>query len=99
MTVKLKDAITTFNLINAVQVGSKQLFTGYSEIYKANVYISYTTIIAFYTGEEWWITGEWFSRTTSSHKNEVHKREKNVVIHEEYDFKVRLERMAMLSLL
>ena len=99
MTVKLKDAIVAFNLVDAKQIDSKQLFTGYSELYKCNVYISYRTIIAFYTGEEWWLTGEWFSRTTSSHKNEIRKLEKNIVIHEEYDFKVRLERMAMLSLL
>lgn len=99
MTVKLKDVAITYNLTDAVQIGSKQLFTGYSELYKCNVYISYTTIIAFYTGEEWWITGEWFSRTTSSHKSQIRKLEKNIVVHEEYDFKVRLERMAMLSLL
>ena len=99
MTVRLKDVITTFNLVGGEQIGSKQLFKGYSEIYKANVYISYRTVIAFEDAGVWWITGEWFSRTTTNHKSEIRKLEKNVVIHEEYDFKVRLDRMAMLSLL
>lgn len=99
MTVKLKDVITTFNLVGGEQIGAKQLFTGYSEIYKCKVYISYRTVIAFEDAGVWWLTDRWYSRTTSKHKSEVRKLEKNVVIHEEYDFKVRLDRMAMLSLL
>ena len=99
MTVKLKDVIASFNLKDAKQIGSKQLFTGYSELYKCNVYISYCTIIAFKDGDTWWMTAEKYSVTTSRHKNEIKKMEKNVIIHDNYDFRVRLDRLAMLSLL
>lgn len=73
MTVKLNDIKTRFYLDNASQVGSKQLFHGYSRYYKANVYISYYTIIAIEVNGVYQLTSEYFSSTTTRHKNAIIK--------------------------
>ena len=73
MTVKLNDIKTRFYLDNASQVGSKQLFHGYSRYYKANVYISYYTIIAIEVNGTYQLTNEYFSSTTTRHKNLILK--------------------------
>ena len=75
MTVKLKDVKITYNLIDAEQIGSKQLFTGYSTIYKRWLYISYNTIIAVKYDGCWYIDTTKYSRTTSTHQNEIRKLE------------------------
>lgn len=79
MSVKLKDVAITYNLGLNKQIGSKQLFYGYSEIYGTYVYISYNIIIAVKTSLQWYVTDEWFSRTTTNHKREVSKLENCIV--------------------
>ena len=79
MTVKLKDIVITYNLGLNKQIGSKQLFYGYSNIYDTHIYISYDTVIAVKTSMQWYVTDEWFSRTTTTHKREVSKRENCIV--------------------
>lgn len=71
MTIKLKDVAVTYNLKNAEQIGSNQLFKGYSDIYKTDVYVSYNTIIAVRTNMQWYVTAERFSRTTTNHKSVI----------------------------
>ena len=80
MTVKLKDVAITYNLTNAKQIGSKQLFYGYSEIYKRYIYISYRTITAVKHNGQCHITSEKFSVTTSRHKNEIRKMESQYIV-------------------
>jgi len=79
MSVKLKDVAITYNLGLNKQIGSKQLFYGYSDIYGTHVYISYNTIIAVKTNMQWYLTDEWFSSTTTRHKKEVINRENCIV--------------------
>jgi hypothetical protein len=79
MSVKLKEVAVTYNLGLNKQIGAKQLFYGYSEIYGTHVYISYNTIIAVKSNMQWYVTDEWFSRTTTSHKREVSKMENCIV--------------------
>jgi hypothetical protein len=79
MTVKLKDVAISYNLGLNKQVGAKQLFFGYSNIYGTHIYISYNTIIAVFYNMQWYVTDEWFSRTTTNHKREVSKRENCIV--------------------
>jgi hypothetical protein len=79
MAVKLKDVVITYNLGFNKQIGSKQLFYGYSEIYGTHIYISYNTIIAVKTNMQWYVTHEWCSRTTITHKREVSKMENCIV--------------------
>ena len=80
MTVKLKDVKITYNLTNAEQIGSKQLFYGYSDIYKRYIYISYRTIIAIKHNGQCHITSEWFSSTTLRHKSEIRKLESQSIV-------------------
>jgi|688.fasta_scaffold237923_2 hypothetical protein len=79
MAVKLKEVAITYNLGFNKQIDSKQLFYGYSEIYGTHIYISYNTIIAVKTNLQWYVTDEWFSRTTTNHKREVSKMENCIV--------------------
>lgn len=80
MTVKLKDVKVTYILTNAEQIGSKQLFYGYSEIYKRYIYISYRTIIAVKHNGQCHITSEKYSVTTSRHKSEIRKIESQSIV-------------------
>lgn len=80
MSVKLKDVAITYNLTNDGQIGSKQLFYGYSAIYKRYIYISYRTIIAIKHNGQCHITSEYFSSTTTRHKNEIRKIESQSIV-------------------
>jgi hypothetical protein len=99
MTVKLKDIAITYNLGLNKQVEAKQLFYGYSEIYGTHIYISYNTIIAIKTGMQWYVTDEWFSRTTTSHKREISKRENCIVTVSKEVFDSTLQGLRVNSLL
>ena len=85
MTVKLNDIKTRFYLDNASQVGSKQLFHGYSRYYKANVYISYYTMIAIEIDGVYLITNEYFSSTTTRHKSKIQKLESQSKLIDNFD--------------
>lgn len=80
MAVKLKDIKRIYNLSNAERIGSKQLFYGYSDIYKRYIYISYRTIIAIKHNGQCHITNEWFSGTTTRHKSEIRKLEGQSIV-------------------
>jgi hypothetical protein len=80
MTVKLKDIKITYNLTNAEQIGSKQLFCGHSEIYKRYIYVSYRTIIAIKHNGQCHITSEYFSSTTTRHKHAISKMESQCIV-------------------
>ena len=85
MTVKLKDIKISHNLTNAEQIGSKQLFCGYSEIYKRYIYISYRTIIAVKHNGQCHVTSEYFSSTTTRHKNEIRKMESQSIVVDKFN--------------
>lgn len=80
MSVKLKDIKKIFNLTQECQIGSKQLFFGYSDVYKRYIYISYHTIIAVKHNGQCHITSEKFSVTTSRHKSEIRKMESQSIV-------------------
>lgn len=99
MTVKLKDVAITYNLKNAEQIGSKQLFKGYSDIYKTDIYISYNTIIAVRTNMQWHVTAEWFSRTTTNHKRVIGNRHNCITTVSKEFFDSTLQGLRVSSLL
>lgn len=99
MTVKLKDVIQTFSLKDAKQIGAKQLFYGFSNTYGTYVYISYRTIIGVKASAQWYITDEYFSRTTTTHKREVVNRENCICNVTEGFFKSTLEGLRQSKLL
>jgi hypothetical protein len=90
MTVTKKTISNRFAVNNVKQVGSKQLFKAYSTHYATSVYYSYCTIIAFKYNMQWIITGEWFSSTTTRHKNDISKLENNTVVLDSKDFETML---------
>jgi hypothetical protein len=77
------------------QVGSKQLFTAYLPKLSTFVYISYRTIIGLKYGEEWLITNEWFSQTTTCHKYEIMKMENNARQVKQCYFKDKLDKLRL----
>lgn len=85
MTVNLKDVAIAYNLGFNKQIDSKQLFYGYSEIYKCYVYISYNTIVAINHNGQWHLTSEKFSRTTSSHMTKIRSLESQCIVNNDFD--------------
>jgi hypothetical protein len=85
MTVKLKDVSITYNLGFNKQIDSKQLFYGYSEIYKRYIYISYRTIVAIKHNGQCHLTNEKFSRTTSSHMTTIRRLESQCIVNNDFD--------------
>jgi hypothetical protein len=85
MTVKLKDVAITYNLGFNKQIDSKQLFYGYSEIYNCYIYISYNTIVAINHNGQWHLTGEKFSRTTSSHMTTIRRLESQCIVNNDFN--------------
>jgi hypothetical protein len=77
------------------QVDSKQLFLAYLPKLATFVYISYRTIIGLRYGEEWLITNEWHSRTTSCHKYEIMKMENNARQVKQCYFKDKLDKLRL----
>jgi hypothetical protein len=84
MGVKLKEVAVTYNLGYNKQIDSKQLFYGYSEIYKCYIYISYRTIVAIKHNGQWHLTNEKFSRTTSSHMTEIRRLESQCIVNNDF---------------
>jgi hypothetical protein len=85
MAVKLKEVVTMYNLGFNKQIDSKQLFYGYSEIYKRYVYISYRTIVAVKHNGQCHLTSEKFSRTTSSHMTTIRRLESQCIVVDDFD--------------
>ena len=77
------------------QVGSKQLFIAYLPRLATFVCISYRTIIGLKYGEEWLITNEWHSRTTTCHKYEIMKMESSARQVKQSYFKDKLDKLRL----
>lgn len=80
------------------QVGAKQLFIAYLPRLVTFAYISCRTVIGLKYGEEWLITNEKFSSTTSRHKSEIQKLENNCITVDSIEFKKIVEGCRLNSL-
>lgn len=99
MTVTTKGIKATFTVENVKQIGSKQLFKAYNTYYATSVYYSYKTLIAIKYNAQWYITCEYFSSTTTRHKNEIRKMENNCIMLNQLEFEKIVEGCRMNKLI